>query len=79
MTAFTGVDTATLEAWLGEAQRAYHQLSIGQVARTYVDQNGERVEFTVTNKEKLRAYIYELKAALGQPVGHPGPMRPWML
>lgn len=64
---------------LSQAEEAYHQLRTGLSARTYVDQNGERVEYAVANADRLRAYILELKALLGQPTGIIGPLNAWML
>lgn len=50
-----------LQAQLQSAEAAYHQLMIGKSPRVVVDQNGERVEFTVTNSTKLLQYIQRLK------------------
>ena len=52
-------DNATL---LAQAQDAKHKLVTGQLARVFVDQNGERVEFTATNIDALNKYIAELQA-----------------
>lgn len=54
----------TLEQRLAAARDAYHNLMIGRSAREVVDQNGERVTFTATNKQQLYAYIRELEAQL---------------
>lgn len=67
------------EARLNEAETAYHNLRIGAQARVYVDQNGERVEFAAANADRLRAYIMEMKAILGQPTGIIGPANVWVL
>jgi hypothetical protein len=64
----------TLETRLTEAEDALHKLSIGGMASVYVDQNGERVEFNRASRANLRAYVMELKAALGQSMGVAGPM-----
>lgn len=64
---------------LSAAEEAWHQLQLGQQARVYVDQNGERVEFSSSNSTRLRAYIMELRTALGLPTGVQGPMNAWML
>jgi gpW len=58
---------------LAEAQAAYHALMTGKSARVVVDQNGERVEFTAINAERLLAYIETLK--LTSPSR--GPLRPY--
>lgn len=47
--------------WLAEAEEAMQQLQIGQSARVYVDQNGERIEYTAANRKELRAYIERLR------------------
>lgn len=64
---------------LTEAQTAFHRLRLGGQAKVVVDQNGERVEFTVARTNDLRAYIIELQMLLGLPTGIIGPMKPWML
>lgn len=77
--ALSAEETATYTTRLAEAENAMHAFRMGQNARTYVDQNGERVEFSVTNVSSLRAYILELKVALGKPTGIPGPLTHWAL
>lgn len=62
----------TLEERLAEAEAAYHKLMIGEAAKVYVDQNGERLEFNVMSASKLAAYIADLKRQLGMAIG---PMR----
>lgn len=63
---------------LAEAENALHNLLMGQQAKVFVDQNGERAEFTAASAPRLRAYIAELKAALGKtPIS--GPMNSWMM
>lgn len=47
-----------------EAELAYHRLMLGESAREFVDQNGERVTFTAARASTLAAYIRELKALL---------------
>jgi hypothetical protein len=68
---------ATLSDLLTDARAKYHQLLTGTLARVYVDQNGERVEYTATNRQALKAYITELEAAIasGGSVDN-GPIRP---
>lgn len=52
---------------LAQAEEALHNLVTGQMARVVVDQNGDRVEFTMTNVADLRAYIASLRVGtLGQ-------------
>lgn len=54
---------ATLAQQLEEAKAARHKLATGQLARVFMDQNGERVEFLATNIATLDAYIRSLEAA----------------
>lgn len=65
---------AQLQAYLVQAEDAYNALAIGQSVRVTVDQNGERVEFTAANADRLQKYIYSLKVQLGQlrPLGPAG-------
>ena len=58
------------------AEAAYHKLMIGESARVFVDQNGERIEYTPANATRLAAYILELKRQLSQVTT--GPMRVWL-
>lgn len=60
---------------LAEAEAAYHKLMTGKSARVYVDSNGERVEYTVADANKLRAYIEALKRAVSG--ARLAPARPW--
>ena len=61
---------------LVEAEDALHRLLTGTSARVFVDQNGERVEYTSANAGRLRAYIQELKDRINPPgVGASGPLR----
>jgi len=64
---------ATLQDRLTAAEDAYHSLMIGQSARVFVDQNGERVEYTPASAPRLAQYIQDLKRQLGTVT--PGPMR----
>ncbi len=69
----------TLQDRITEAKAALHDLMIGGAVRVVVDQNGERVEYTVANRAHLMAYIAALEAELanaGRPVSV-GAMRPW--
>lgn len=61
---------------LAAAEEAYHDLVTGQSVRVFVDQNGERVEYTAANQRTLARYIQELKQSIaGQTVGGGGPLR----
>lgn len=76
----TPEERAVLMQRLKEAEDALHNVTIGGMARTFVDQNGERVEYTPTNANRLRAYTLELRTALGLPLrGVCGPMQVWMI
>lgn len=59
-------------AWLAEAEQAYHKLNMGQRARVFVDQNGERIEYDGATRGQLLSYINELKRDLGL-TSIPGP------
>lgn len=76
--ALTTEQRTLYQARLTEAEGALHTLLMGGQARTYVDQNGERVEYTAANAGRLRAYIAELKLKLGVTTVL-GPMRVNML
>lgn len=54
---------ATPAEQLEEARTARHKLATGQLARVFMDQNGERVEFVATNLATLDAHIRKLEAA----------------
>lgn len=69
----------TLQQRLDEAKAALHDLMTGRAVRVVVDQNGERVEYSVANRANLMAYIAMLEAELANPGRLPvvGAMRPW--
>lgn len=52
------------QAQLDEARTARHKLVTGQLARVFMDQNGERIEFVSTNIGQLDAYIRQLETEL---------------
>lgn len=72
--ALSDADAALYTVRLTEAREALHKLQIGQSARVFVDQNGERVEYTAANRGALAAYIQELERLLGT-ASVSGPMR----
>lgn len=75
----TTLTTAERTLWttrLASAEDALHKLMIGESARVYVDQNGERIEYTAANAQRLRAYIAEIKDLLGLKTIS-GPLTPW--
>ncbi len=70
--------TEELKALLADAETQYHELMLGRSARVYVDQNGERVEYTSANAPRLKAYIAGLKTAIAGTTEVKGPLRAWM-
>jgi hypothetical protein len=58
---------ATTQQLLDEAKTARHKLVTGQLARVFMDQNGERVEFTATRLADLDEYIRTLENAISPP------------
>ena len=75
--ALTAEERALYTTRLTEAESALHQIMLGNGARVYVDQNGERVEYFAANASRLRAYIAELKLLLGRTTVQ-GPLNYWM-
>ena len=60
------------QAQLDEAKAARHKLVTGQLVRVFMDQNGERVEYTATNLSALDGYIRKLEGELaGTPSRKP--------
>lgn len=55
---------ATTQERLDQAKEAKHKLATGQLARVFMDQNGERVEYTATNMAQLSSYIASLEAEI---------------
>lgn len=70
-------DTAQLELWLADAEKKYHLLMTGGSVKVFVDQNGERVEYSAASSLRLSAYINELKRQLGL-LTTDGPLNVWM-
>lgn len=70
---------ATTAELLVEAEAAYHKLMTGTLARVFVDQNGERVEYVSANASKLAAYIQSLKDIIAGADACKAPMRPFFL
>lgn len=67
----------TTAEMLKEAKDAYHQLMTGQAVNVYVDQGGERVEYSRTSAVALRMYIRELEAEISGTPAHSGAARPF--
>lgn len=59
------MNPTTLQERLAEAEAAYHDLLLGRSVRVFVDQNGERIEYSGANKGALYSYIQTLKHQLG--------------
>ena len=57
--------TLTAQQKFDAAEEALHQHLLTGSARVFVDQNGERVEYSVPSTARLRGYILELKSELG--------------
>ncbi len=77
--ALTSEDRVKYTGWLSSAESAYHNLMTGQMAKVYVDQNGERVEYSMQRASDLKAYIAYLRGLLGLPLlSVIGPMSPRM-
>lgn len=68
------VSLETLRARLAEAEAAYHRLMSGQSTRVFVDQNGERIEYSSVSVAQLYAYILKLKAEIAPLAGCPTPI-----
>ena len=69
-------EKARYTGWLRDAESAYNDLMIGRQARVYVDQNGERVEYSMQKAGDLKSYIVNLRTMLGRPLhGLIGPMQ----
>lgn len=69
----------TNEERLADAKDRYHELLTGQSVRVLVDQNGERMEYTAANREKLAQYIQEMEAKVaGKTVGPGAPLQVYM-
>ncbi len=77
--ALTEVQRTLYQTRLDQAEEAMHNLMTGTSARVVVDQNGERIEYTVARTNDLRAYIMQLKSMLGLDLGIIGPAQPWFL
>lgn len=65
----------TLQDQLTSAQDAYHKLMTGKAVRVAVDQNGERIEYTTANADRLRAYIRDLELQVAGGTRSTGPMK----
>lgn len=73
----TPEERAVLLQRLKEAEESYHALMMGRSLKVFVDQNGERVEYSGSTALQLSKYIAELKRQLGL-TGASGPLNVWM-
>jgi len=74
--ALTSAERSLYTERLADAEAQYHLVVTGQTARVFVDQNGERIEYTAANAARLAAYIASLKQLLGS-LTVTGPMKVW--
>ncbi len=63
-------DLPTLRIRLAEAEVAYHRLNIGQLSAS-VSVEGKSVSYSQADREKLAAYIADLKAQIAAAEGTP--------
>jgi len=63
----------TTQEMLTAAEVAYHSLMTGTMAKVFVDQNGERVEYNTASAPRLAQYINDLRRQLGTVTA--GPMQ----
>ena len=49
---------------LAAAKQAYFNLVTGKMPKVVWDQNGERIEYTAANADRLKAYIADLEAQI---------------
>jgi len=68
----------TLQQRIDDAKAKYHALVVGTSPRVIVDQNGERVEYTPANANRLKAYIQALEDELAGRSTRGGPMKVWL-
>lgn len=71
--------TLTTQERLDAAEDALHQMIVGGATRVFVDQNGERVEYSVPSIPRLKGYIMELKIELGETINVAPPLAPRFL
>lgn len=75
MTCLSASDREVLTQRLREAEEAYHTMMMGGAVVSVTDQNGERVEYSKANAQRLQAYIGQLKQRLGSGTG---PLNVWI-
>lgn len=77
MIVLSPTERAVLQGRLTDAETQYHLVVTGQTAKVFVDQNGERIEYSTANASRLAAYIADLKRQLGIGCAS-GPLNVWM-
>lgn len=72
------VDPDTCPADLVAAKAALRKLLLGQQVRVFVDQNGERVEYSAANLQALKDWVSALDSVCGATAtgNAPLPQRP---
>lgn len=60
----TNEELIQLQADIKDAKRKYHALMTGTAVTVFVDQNGERIEYSRVSANSLAAYITSLEAQL---------------
>ena len=63
-TPLTEAEKAALRIRIASLEKQYDDLLSGRAVKRFVDQNGEQVEYTTANTDRLLAYIQSLKADL---------------
>lgn len=58
----TPEEKAAIRARIAKLEKAYDDLISGRAVKRFVDQNGEQVEYTAANADKLLAFIQGLRA-----------------
>lgn len=80
MSLFAGVSAVTLQAWLTDAQAAYHALMTG-TKTVYVQHDTRRVQYSQATAAELWKYIESLQMELailaGAPSGKPYSVAVW--
>lgn len=64
MAALTDAEKTVYRERLRKAEIAYDALMTGKSVKRFVDQNGETVEYTAANADRLASYIESLKQLL---------------
>ena len=60
----TPAEIAAIKARIVRLEAAYDDIMAGKAIKRFVDQNGEQVEYTTANADKLLAYINSLRAMI---------------